>query len=141
MYDDVCDTLHAAGQCHIPNSRCNRANQFVIPGWNDFVSEAHDEARQAYISWRDYGKPRHGAACELMRRSRLCFKYALHQCKAMEDTARADALAKSLTDKDMISFWKTIKNMNNKSVLLAQTISCEQHKDIVLIHEYVVNEK
>ena len=59
----------------------------------------------------------------------------------MEDTARADALAKSLTDKDMISFWKTIKNMNNKYVPLAQTISCEQHKDIVLIHEYVVNEK
>jgi hypothetical protein len=41
----------------------------------------------------------------------------------MEDTARADALAKSLVDKDMISFWKSIRNMNRKSVPLAQEIN------------------
>ena len=39
-----------------------------------------------------------------MRRSRLKFKYALRQCKRNEDAIRADQYAKSLLDKDMVSF-------------------------------------
>ena len=57
-----------------------------------------------------------------MRRSRLKFKYALRQCKKNEDAIRADQYAKSLLDKDMVSFWKHIRKSNNVRVPLASTV-------------------
>jgi hypothetical protein len=41
----------------------------------------------------------------------------------MQETARADALAKKLSTKDMTSFWKSIKAMNNKNIMLASSVN------------------
>ena len=114
LYTDICASLHTSGGSCIPSSGCNTASQLMVPGWNDHVRDVHTEARHAYVTWRDFGKPRSGPVCELMRTTRLRFKYALRHCQAAEDTARADAIAKSLATKDMAGFWKSIKNMNNK---------------------------
>ena len=54
------------------------------------------------------GKPKHGPVCELMRRTRLHFKYLLKQCQQREDVARADAMAKSMQAKHAVSFWKNV---------------------------------
>ena len=51
------------------------------------------------------GKPKHGPVCELMRKTRLHFKYLLKQCQQHEDMARADAMAKSMQAKDAVSFF------------------------------------
>ncbi len=97
MYNDVCEVLYSASISCIPSSKCDLASQYVIPGWNDYVQEAHREARYAYITWRDFGKPRKGPVCELMKGTRALFKYRLRQCQTMEETARADEVARSLT--------------------------------------------
>ena len=123
LYTSVCDALYRAGMGCIPSAGCTKASHHVIPGWNEYVREYHDEARQAYVTWRDMGKPRQGPTFIKMSTSRLQFKHALKQCQAMEDTARADALAASLSKKDMISFWKSIKTMNHKNVPLAPSIN------------------
>ena len=61
------------------------------------VKDLHSTARSDYVDWKDAGKPRSGAPCSNMRRSRLKFKYALRQlCKRNEDAFRADEYAKSL---------------------------------------------
>ena len=66
-----------------------------------------------------------------MRRSRLSFKYALRQCKQNEDSIRADEYAKSLMDKDMASFWKSIRKSNNVRVPLPSMIDgCTGDKNI-----------
>ena len=67
-----------------------------------------------YILWRDMGKPKHGAVCELMRKTRLHFKYMLKQCQQREDMARADAMAKSMQAKDADSFWKNVSKTYKK---------------------------
>ena len=51
-----------------------------------------------------------------MRTTRLAFKYALRQCKCLEDTMRANALATSLLSKDTNSFWKHVSVSRNKKV-------------------------
>jgi len=124
MYNEVRDVLYRSGISSVPiNSRSSGTSQFVIPGWNDYVREAHTEARYAYVTWRDFGKPRHGPVSDLMKTTRLRFKYALRQCQAKEETARADALAKSLVNKDTVSFWKSVKRMNNKTVPQANSVN------------------
>ena len=60
LYTDICASLHTSSGSCIPSSGCNTASQFMVPGWNDHVRDVHTEARHAYVTWRDFGKPRSG---------------------------------------------------------------------------------
>ena len=63
-----------------------------------------------------YGRPRVGETYFRMRTTRLAFKKALRQCKCLEDTMRVNALAISLSSKDMNSFWNHVSVSRNKKV-------------------------
>ena len=58
----------------------------------------------------------------VMEQSRLRFKSALRYCKVNEDAMRSNAFAKSLIDKDMNSFWRGIRKVNNAKIPLASTV-------------------
>jgi exonuclease III len=121
MYNSICSALLQASNDTIPTSK--GSSKFdVIPGWNELVKEAHQEARNAYIIWRDCGKPKQGPICEMMRRTRLTFKYSLRQCQRQEATTRADVMAQSLKDHNSKSFWKEVKKHNHVNIPLATTI-------------------
>ena len=94
----------------------------AIPGWNDYVKELYRQSREAFFDWRYAGSPRHGAAADYMRVCRAQFKLALRQCKAMEDEARALAIANKFKDKNMIAFWRDIKSLNKKKTTLPSRI-------------------
>ena len=93
----------------LPSKNDNGCRDFIVPGYNDYAKELHCEARIAYITWKRAGRPRTGVFCSDMRTSRLRFKYALRLCKRNELSSRANAHAKSLLDKYMVSFWKGIR--------------------------------
>ena len=57
-----------------------------------------------------------------MRTSKAHFKYALRFAKNQEETAKADALACDLIDKDVNDFWKTVYKMNTSSNIQANVI-------------------
>ena len=66
-----------------------------------------------------------------MRTARLAFKYALRQCKCLEDTMRANALATFLLSKDTNSFWKHVSVSRNKKVCtLTKVDDCVGVKEI-----------
>jgi hypothetical protein len=85
MYMDMCKCLLDASDSTIVKCKNQQSSDFVVPGWNDYVKDLHDDARGCYLLWRNLGKPRYGPGCEAMRRSRLSFKYALRQCKNQEE--------------------------------------------------------
>ena len=122
LYLDICSALRRSSEAHIASSNVKDCRDFVVPGFNGIVKDLHSEARNAYIIWRSQGRPRQGPLCELMRRTRLNFKYALRQCQRTEDTARADAMANSLANNDSASFWKHTKAKRNRSVPLASNV-------------------
>ena len=121
-YSEICKALHCSSLDSILSSKSSDCRDYIASGFNDYVKDLHITARSDYVAWRDAGKPRSGAPCSNMRRSRLKFKYALRQCKRNEDAIRADQYAKSLLDKDMVSFWKHIRKSNNVRVPLASTV-------------------
>ena len=82
------------------------SQDYIVPEWNDYVKEAHAEARHCYILWRDMGKPRHDRVCELMRKTKLRFKHVLKQCQQRENMVRAYAMAKSMHAKDTVSLFE-----------------------------------
>ena len=122
FYSQICEALHCSSLDSIPSSKSSDCRSYIVPGFNDYVKDLHSVARSDYVVWRDAGKPRSGTPCSNMRRSRLQFKYALRQCRMNEDAIRADKYAKSLLDKDILSFWKHIRKSNNARVPLATTI-------------------
>ena len=52
--------------------------------------------RVSYVIWCAVDKPRDNYLRDDMRITRLRFKYAFRLCKLLDETARADAMAKSL---------------------------------------------
>ena len=58
MHDAITDALHSAASVFVAR-RDKRFKQ--VPGWNEYVKEAHSEARDAFLLWRSNGKPRTGA--------------------------------------------------------------------------------
>lgn len=131
FYNDICHALLRCGDCCIGKSKSRQSDIKIIPGWNDQVKDLHSEARDAYILWRDLGKPRSGPACQLMRRTRLVFKYALRHCKRQEESARADAMAKDLHNNKAKSFWsKVAKVQNNELPLPTEVNKCNGEDEI-----------
>ena len=93
-----------------------------IPGWNEYCKVVYTEARDAYILWRNRGKPRFGNDFELMKRTRAYFKYVLRKCKRDKCAKNADSLANKLLMKDEKAFWKEIQAINQANIPVATTI-------------------
>ena len=110
MYNCIVQCLQNAAYKALPKAKTGKkADKYeTVPGWNDYVSEMHTAAREAFLAWQGAGKPRNGPVKETMRRTRLQFKYALRRCRRAEAQARADSLAKHLAKKDTSRFWKGI---------------------------------
>lgn len=97
-------------------------NQYNIPGWNTYVREAHDAARECYLIWIDYGKPHSGIWFDNMCRSRAKFKLALRYCRQHVEVMKADACANSVFDKDTNRFWHDVYKISNVKATQAANV-------------------
>ena len=68
LYCNLVTSLNHAADKFIPHS--GNSNAHNIPGWNEFVKAAHDEARRAFKLWASVSKPKQGP---------FFSKYAVHQ--------------------------------------------------------------
>ena len=106
MYTQIINALYDLSTFLLPNVRTG-SNIRAIPGfWNEYVKEAHSEARDAFLLWQCNSKPGSCSICHRMKTTRARCKQCLKFCKSNEDRAKADALANNLLQKDNISFWK-----------------------------------
>ena len=69
-----------------------------------------------------------------MRKTSPHFKYALRFVKKQEETAKADALARDLSDKDVDGFWKTMHKMNSHNTVQANVIDGVTGQDNIADH-------
>ncbi|KAG0716019.1 hypothetical protein GWK47_010600 [Chionoecetes opilio] len=83
-----------------------------VPGWNEFVREAHSAARESFLERRAGGGLRWGPLAERMRSTRARFKLCLRWCKSHEHQLRAQSLADKLASGDSFNFWRGVRSMN-----------------------------
>jgi len=121
FYSVIVHCLRVACERCIPH-RVVKNNQYNIPGWNTFVREAHDTAREWYVMWTDNGKPRYGTWFDNMRRSHAKFKLALRYCRQHIEEMKADDLADSIFDKDSKRFWHDVYKVSNTKATLAANV-------------------
>jgi hypothetical protein len=115
FYNDIMLCVSKAVSDVIP-VRVYSQSEFNIPGWNTYVKEKHESARNAFLIWHDVGKPKYGYHFDAMKQTRAVFKLALRYCKNNVEQLKADACAESLYSKDACKFWNNVYKMsNNKS--------------------------
>ena len=121
FYDSIISILKQSASYTIPMAITSNKYD-IIPGWNEYVKEHHSHAKDALWWWKLHNRPRHGQIYDNMRIARAHFKYALRFVKKQEEMARADSLARDLSDKDVDGFWKTMRKMNNCNTIHANVI-------------------
>ena len=59
MYDDIVKYLNTSSEPF-----CKRKSKVpnIRPGWNEFVTEQHAAAREAFRVWSEAGRPRQGVS-------------------------------------------------------------------------------
>ena len=112
-YGNLSDTIKNVGRATFGTSRSRCSS--IVPGWNSLVKDYHDQARQAFLTWRRQGSLRSGEAAEHMRATRARFKLALRECRASEERLRVEAQAEKIACKDMKGYWRDIRKVNPRS--------------------------
>jgi len=79
-----------------------------VPGWSEYVHDAHIAAKDAFRLWCAWNKPKSGPVFDLFKKSRATYKYAIRHCRMQEETIRADKLASSLASKNYCRFWSSV---------------------------------
>jgi len=121
LYDCVIDMLKTSGDQCIKQKENRRYEP--IAGWNEYCSEVHAQARDAFLIWVGDRKPRQGPSFQNMQRTRSIFKQAIRHCRMSESKAYADSLAHKLLTKNDKQFWKAIKSLSgNNRTPLASTV-------------------
>ena len=120
LYNDIVNALWCAS---IKNVKNVNGKVCKTPGWNEYCSEAHSQAREAFLLWCKTGKPRNGEIWFMMKKTRAYFKYALRYTKSNQDRIIADNLANKLLCKNSKDFWKEIKKYNNNKSEIATTVN------------------
>ena len=134
MYESITTALKQSSEAFVQYAAENsqRRQHSGIPGWSEYCSEVHANARDAFLEWVSSGRPRYGYLLQHMQRTRAAFKQALRRCKADESRASADRVARQFLTKDSKKFWAEIKKINGKtSAPVASTIGAATgHKNI-----------
>ena len=113
FYCEIVDCVKVAVSSVIPTRQCHYNSEFNVPGWNTYVREKHDVARDAYRSWVLDGKPKYGYSFDCMKRTRAVFKLAVRYCKNNIEQMKADACAEGLIDNDCHKFWRNVYKISN----------------------------
>lgn len=85
----------------------NSRNSHNIPGWNDFVKNFHHEARDDYLIWKEFDKPREGFLYDRMNFSKGQFKRILRFCRENEEEIVSNKIASGLGGNTR-KFWKEV---------------------------------
>ena len=95
----------------------------IVPGWNTYVKDSHNAARDAFYLWKQHGSPRNGPVAYLMRHSQAVYKYCLRSCKKQEQKNRADNIANSLMNiEKRHDFWNNVKKVTNSKPSLPNSL-------------------
>ena len=120
-YSSVIASFQRATEIDIPSTVHWQNSKHNVPGWNEFVDEKHDLARQAILDLVSAGRPHDNFFLPRMRRTRAAFKHALRYCSTHEEQIRADAYAASLEAHDNKKFWEQVQKNSCKRATLKAT--------------------
>ena len=99
------------------NFKFVKVNNFkVIPGWNDYVKQFYNVARECFLLWKDEGRPLQGILLENMKASRAIFRNALKFCRDNDRDIRNSKLLENLKNKNFSVFWSEVAKVDKHNI-------------------------
>ena len=86
----------------------------VIPGWKEYVKPFAEENKFWHAVWVSAGKPPHGHLCEIMKESKLQYKYAIRRLKRANQNIQNDKFIQSIIEGGS-NIFAEIKRFRGKS--------------------------
>ncbi|XP_069361132.1 uncharacterized protein [Maniola hyperantus] len=134
LYKSIVSSLMEAASYSHKHSDCQLARKSkgrrCILGWNKHVRGAHWDARQKFLNWVWFGKPRQGTIYEEMWKSRQYFKQKLKYCQDNQVQIKLNIIASKHQNKDFRGFWKETKKLSPKTGLPVSVESAKEPKEI-----------
>jgi len=107
--------LFASINCFPYTKYSNSGAYEVVPGWNDYCREAHEEARKAYLIWHRNGKIRSGHCFDNMKTARSRFRRSLRYCRENQLRIRREKFLSAFRERNKYKFWTQVKKLNKIS--------------------------
>ncbi|XP_026331752.1 uncharacterized protein LOC113239102 [Hyposmocoma kahamanoa] len=123
----VCALSDAAIKSHDTGVRSVRR---PVIGWNNYVREAHGEARLKFQTWLLNNKPVNGKIWDDMRDSRKIFKSRLRWCQSHQEQIKMDIVASHRASKKFSQFWRATNSLNVRPGRPMSVGSCTEAKEI-----------
>ncbi|KAL0881850.1 hypothetical protein ABMA27_001625 [Loxostege sticticalis] len=101
-----------------------------IVGWNRYVRDAHRNAREKYLTWVCYGRPKGGTVYNEMHESRKIFKSKLKYCQNNQEQIKMNILASKHRNKDFRGFWQQTKKLSPKPSVPVSVNGIGEPRDI-----------
>ena len=112
-YNEIINVFSNSSNFLVSNRTVSNGNKRRnIPGWNSYVKENHDRARDWFSLWCDVDRPTSGHIYDIMKFTRSRFKNSLKFCKRNEKKIINDKIGIDFAQRNMNNFWKEIKKQN-----------------------------
>ena len=109
-FNDIVTAISDADKC-IPRTRPGLSKSF----WNDELSSLKNASYDAYIMWRDSGRPSSGLIFNLKKDAHYRYKCAIRRSKKLSDQDHSDRIHDGLINGSGKDFWKGWQNVHGKS--------------------------
>ena len=109
-FNDIISAISDADKC-IPRSRPGVSKDF----WNEVLTNLKKASHDAFLMWRDSGRPPSGEIFNLKKETHYRYKYAVKRAKKLFDQERSDSIHESLIGGNGRNFWNKWQNIHGKT--------------------------
>ena len=106
---DIIAAINKADKC-LPRSRPGISKDY----WNDDLTNLKKASYDAFLIWRDAGRPGSGPVHDLKKNAQSRYKYETKKAKKLFDQSRSDGIHNDLVNNDGVKFWKAWQGLHGK---------------------------
>ena len=132
---DVLEAIENTAKNNLPLSGSCKGDSKsnTTPGWNEHVRPYQQEAKFWFSVWESSGKPNVGDLFEIMKNSKMQYKYAVRRLKRAGDSIQGDKFVQELL-KGGKNIFEEIKQFRGKSKVCSSTIDGEVGSENIAEH-------
>ena len=116
--EKMCDSLISccleAGDETLP--KCTKRNP-LSPSWNKNVKPYRDDSKFWGALWNDCGRPREGTVCDIYKKTKREYHYAVRRHKNQIKDHRNEKMAEAIITGSQRNLWYELKKMRGKMKL------------------------
>ena len=94
---------------------CGKNVKSPMPGWNEHCAGKKEAALMWHWRWKEAGRPRSGLLCDMRKRSRLQYHYAVKRCQQENNAMKSKRMAECMLSNDVRGYWSEVKRIKGNA--------------------------